>query len=79
MLSITRAALVADMEVILFRVHRSKRQAAARAEAIAQMLDRHDITYAREAGSPCPACGRPGSVEYGGSCHMGGCPLGGDL
>jgi hypothetical protein len=28
----------------------------------------------------CPSCRRPvAEVAYGGSCHRGGCPLGGDL
>lgn len=35
-------------------------------------------TLAREADAPCPSCGRPASVEYGGTCHMGGCPMGAD-
>jgi hypothetical protein len=33
----------------------------------------------RDPEAPCPACGRPASVQYGGTCQMGGCPLGGDL
>lgn len=77
MLTITRADLVAEMEAILLRVHRSKRQAAARAEAIAQMLDRHDITYARAPDAPCGQCGKP--ADFTGPCMWGGCPMGADL
>ena len=33
-----------------------------------------------EKDDACPSCKRPSNeVEFGGFCHMGGCPLGGDL
>jgi hypothetical protein len=29
--------------------------------------------------APCPSCGRPWTVAFGGTCKMGGCPMGADL
>lgn len=29
--------------------------------------------------APCSSCGRPATMAFGGSCVMGGCPMGADL
>jgi len=51
-----------------------------------ELLEALDIWKERAAWQPekpptvCPHCGKPASdVAYGGTCQMGGCPLGGDL
>lgn len=49
------------------------------AKAIVARLEKLGVGIAREADTPCPTCGRDASVEYGGLCHMGGCPMGADL
>ena len=49
------------------------------AKAIVARLEKLGVVFPPDADALCPSCGRPASVGYGGTCIMGGCPLGADF
>jgi hypothetical protein len=78
MLSITRADLIDELAEVMQDTCDMDVHFSDYAKAIVERLEKLGVRFAREAGSPCPSCARPASVEYSGSSHMGGCPFGAD-
>lgn len=79
MLTLTKAELADDLAEVMRDTCDMDVHFSDYAKAIVARLSKLGVVFAREADAPCPECGRPASVGYGGSCHMGGCPLGADL
>lgn len=79
MLTLTKGELVDELSDLMADTHDMDVGWTDHARAIVARLEKLGVAFAREADAPCPSCGRPASVQYGGSCPMGGCPFGADL
>lgn len=78
-MTLTKGELIDDLSDVLVDTHDMDVPWSRYAAAIVARLAELGADFAREPDAPCPACGRPASVQYGGSCPRGGCPFGADL
>lgn len=76
MLTLTKGELVDELSDVLSDTCDMDVPWSSYAEAVVKRLELLGVAFAREAGAPCSACGKPAETA---SCGKGGCPLGADL